>query len=127
MAEEALSVPGAMWHVTITVNGPPVSSAQLQESLSSLATAHPFGLSARYANDVAELRYWEEGHDCEAVVASALRLWRSVKTDTKLPDWPVVGVEVVDRATFRRRWPAGSDASDLLAPGVKPLPPVARD
>ncbi|MCB0919083.1 MAG: hypothetical protein KDC39_11015 [Actinobacteria bacterium] len=121
MGEDSVHVPGAMWHVTLTLTGPPVSSARLADSLSQLAEFHPFGLSARYAIDVIELRYWDEGHDCRTVTDNAIEMWNKNRDEVRLPDWPIVGVEVLDRATFRRRWPNGSDRLDLLKPGVRPF------
>lgn len=123
MAEEAaaLRLPGVMWHVTLTLHGNPQPPDTLHTSLQELAFHHGFDLSARYSPDTVELRYWDEGQDCRAVVESALELWDSHRHDRELPSWPVVGVEVLDRPSFRRRFPSG-EAPDLLAPGVRPLP-----
>ena len=49
------------------------------------------------------MRYWEEAPDAEAVTALALSLWRDHRESSALPEWTVVGVEVVDRETFHRR------------------------
>lgn len=123
MAEEAaaLRLPGVMWHVTLTLHGNPQPPDSLHHSLQELAFHHGFDLSARYSPDTVELRYWDEGQDCRAVVEHALGLWDSHRQDQELPSWPVVGVEVLDRPSFRRRFPAG-EAPGLLAPGVAPLP-----
>ena len=117
----SVTLPGTMWHVTVTVNGEPFSATALQAGLATVEFAHPFGLSARYAEDLVELRYWDEGSDCRAVTRAALNLWDEHRRDARLPAWPVVGLEVLDRPTFRRRWPAGSDKAQVLAPGVRPL------
>lgn len=114
-------LPGVMWHVTITLHGHPHEPRSLAEALGKLAFTHGIDLSARYGPDLVELRYWDEGQDCRRVVGSALDLWDSYRDDVDLPAWPVVGVEVLDRPTFRRRWPPGSDDADLFAPGVRPL------
>jgi len=37
-------------------------------------------------------------------VAQALRMWADHVTSSRLPAWRVVGLEVIDRATARRRW-----------------------
>jgi hypothetical protein len=37
-------------------------------------------------------------------VAQALRMWSDHETSSRLPPWRVVGLEVVDRDTARRRW-----------------------
>jgi hypothetical protein len=120
-SESAVSIPGALWHITITVTGEPTSSEGLRSGLANLELAHPFGLSARYSVDTVELRYWDEGHDCRAVALNAMSLWDDHRTILGLPPWPVVGLEVLDRATFRRHWPTGSDPKSLMAPGVRQL------
>jgi hypothetical protein len=42
--------------------------------------------------------------DIEGAVAQALRMWSEHQTSARLPAWRVVGLEVVDRDTARRRW-----------------------
>ncbi len=91
------------WHVTLTVAGAAVPEAEIRVGLERLSHEHPFLLSGRYSTDRAEVRYWEEAPDAEAVSALALGLWRDHADTARLPDWQVVGVEVVDRDTFHRR------------------------
>lgn len=124
MAEEAapLRLPGVMWHVTLTLHGQPHKPAALQNALQELAFHHGFDLAARFSPDTVELRYWDEGHDCRVVVANALELWDEHRNDRELPAWPVVGVEVLDRPSFQRRWPTG-ETPELFRPGVEPLSP----
>ncbi len=127
MAEQtaALRLPGVMWHVTLTLHGQPQPPELLQKGLQELAFHHGFDLSARYSPDTVELRYWDEGQDCRSVVDHALALWDEHRQDRDLPSWPVVGVEVLDRPAFRRRWPEGADPS-LMQPGVHPLGPGGK-
>ena len=122
MAEGAapLRLPGVMWHVTLTFHGQPQRPEQLRSGLETLAFHHGFDLAARYSRDTVELRYWDEGQDCRSVVESALSLWDEHRKDSDLPAWPVVGVEVLDRPSFRRRWAPGD--AGLLEPGVRELP-----
>ncbi len=124
MAKEAVATrpPGDLWHVTVTVHGQPQTADRLQLGLQTMAFSHGVDLAARYSPDTVELRYWDEGHDCRAVVGHALDLCDDHRQDSDLPAWPVVGVEVLDRPAFRRRWPDGT-ASPLLKPGVRPLGP----
>jgi hypothetical protein len=91
------------WHVTLTVAGDPVAESEIRLGLERLSHEHPFLLSGRYGVDRAEVRYWEEAPDAGTVVSLALRLWADHRTSALLPDWTVVGVEVVDRDTFHRR------------------------
>lgn len=122
MAQDAaaLRLPGVLWHVTLTLHGQPQRPEHLRSALQELAFHHGFDLSARFSPDTVELRYWDEGQDCRVVVGHALELWEEHREDRDLPSWPVVGVEVLDRPSFQRRWP-DAEGSDLLAPGVRPL------
>lgn len=123
MSEAApVRLPGVLWHVTITLHGQPQQQDRLARSLKRLADAHGFDLAARYSEDTVELRYWDEGHDCRVVVGHALDLWDEHRPEARLPSWPVVGIEVLDRSSFHRRWPPGTAAAELFAPGVQPLP-----
>jgi hypothetical protein len=106
--------PSPMWHVTLTVVGDAVPAARIREALERLTGEQPFLLSARYAEDRAELRYWEEARDLEDAAALALRLWGEHRRTAKLPAWKIAGLEVVDRATFQRR------AMDTPAPTLVP-------
>ncbi len=92
-----------LWHVTVTVSGPPVPVAEIRAGLERLADEHPFLLAGRYASDRAEVRYWEEAADAWVITDLALRLWEEHRGSAGLPQWRVVGVEVIDRETFRRR------------------------
>ena len=69
------------------------------------------------ATDSAEVRYWEEAEDVHDALALALRLWGEHRESAGLPKWNVVGLEVVDRDTHRRR----GDGAALLSPGVRPF------
>lgn len=94
----------ALWFVTITVSGDRMSADEVRQSLERLSEEQPFLASAAYASSRAELRYWDESVDIEGAVAQALRMWREHQETAQLPAWTVVGLEVVDRDTARRRW-----------------------
>jgi len=110
-----------MWHVTLTVVGSALDPGEVRAALERLTHERPFLLSARYASDRAELRYWEEAPILEDAAALALRLWGEHRRSAELPEWRVSGLEVVDRATFQRR--AMDNASPALMPagGVRPF------
>jgi hypothetical protein len=110
-----------MWHVTLTVVGPAVATSEIREALERLTHEQPFLLSARYATDRAELRYWEEARDLEDAAALALRLWGEHRRSAHLPPWRVVGLEVVDRATYQRRALDTPVPSLVPAGGVRPF------
>jgi hypothetical protein len=107
------------WHVTITVAGDEVPSETIQHGLEQLSHDHPFLLTGRYTGDRAEIRYWEEGPDARAVARLALALWEDHRASAGLPDWQVVGLEVLDRDTFRRRGKVPAEPVSLV--GVAPF------
>ena len=94
----------ALWFVTITVSGERVPPQSVFEGLQRLSLEQPFLVSAGYASTRAEVRYWDESVDIEGAVAQALRLWSDHRRSAALPKWRVVGIEVVDKNTARRRW-----------------------
>jgi hypothetical protein len=124
-ADSVVSQPVAelvgMWHVTLTVGGDPVEAELIREGLERLTHERPFLLSARYAPDRAEVRYWEEARDVDDAAALALRLWGEHRLTAGLPSWRVTGLEVVDRATFQRRAMDSPAPALVPAGGVRPF------
>lgn len=94
----------ALWFVTITVSGDRVPPESVFQALQRLSLEQPFLVSAGYASTRAEVRYWDESVDIEGAVVQALRLWAEHQKSAELPHWRVVGVEVVNKETARRRW-----------------------
>ncbi|MBA3618588.1 MAG: hypothetical protein H0W56_03135 [Acidothermales bacterium] len=122
-AEETRAADGValMWHVTVTLSGSPLSSAEeVCAALQRLTQERPFLLSCRYATDRAELQYWEEARELEDAAALALRLWGEHRLTAALPPWHVVGLQVVDRQTYHLRTGRGT------ARGLAPLVPAGR-
>ena len=111
-----------LWFVTVTVAGHVVDAQTIRSGLERLSHEHPFLLSGRYAADRAEVRYWEEGPDAQSVLDLAVDLWSEHRESAGLPDWEVVGVEVIDRETFHRRGRhLGHGPGLIAAGGVSPL------
>ena len=110
-----------MWHVTLTVVGAAVEAADVRAALERLTHEQPFLLSARYAKDRAELRYWEEARDLEDAAAMALRLWGEHRSSAGLPPWRVAGLEVVDRSTYQQRAMDSPAPALMPAGGVRPF------
>ena len=112
----------SLWFVTVTVAGDVVDAQTIRAGLERLSHEHPFLLSGRYAPDRAEVRYWEEAPDARAVLQLAVDLWAEHRASADLPDWEVVGVEVIDRETFHRRGRLLGHGPGLIAAGgVSPL------
>lgn len=118
-----LPVSHVMWHVTVTAGGDPIDAELVHQGLELLAIRHPFLLSGRFACDRAEVSYWDEGDNVEQVFAAALGLWAQHRAPASLPDWKLLGVEVIDQETFRRRGRAGElDPRLAGAPNLTPYP-----
>jgi hypothetical protein len=111
-------IPTRMWHVTLSVEGEPVDETEIHDALERLSHEHPFLLAARFASERAEIRYWDEATDIDAALSLATRLWHEHRDSAGLPDWRVVGVEVIDQETFRRRARPEHGESGLVAAGL---------
>jgi hypothetical protein len=114
------SIGRRLWHVTLTVAGSPVALADIREGLERLAQERPFLLTGRYAEDCAEVRYWEEARDVDDAAALALRVWGEHRVSAGLPSWHVVGLEVVERDVWQRRADRGPTGM-LRQAGVRPF------
>ncbi|GAA3175254.1 hypothetical protein GCM10017688_28480 [Streptomyces ramulosus] len=109
-----------LWHVTLSVSGPDAPLADVRRALEQLAHDHPFLLTSRYANDHAEIRYWEEARDLHDAAAVALRLWGEHRSTAGLPPWEIVGLEVIDRDTYHQRIAEGYGPPPAAPVGVHP-------
>ncbi len=120
MADPTVTAP--MWHVTLTVAGRDVDASVIRAGLERLSHEHPFLLNGRYATDRAEVSYWDEAADVADAAILALRLWETHRDTAGLPEWDVVGLEVVDQSTFQRRGHAGELTVRLTPAGaVRPF------
>ncbi|MEU1422872.1 MULTISPECIES: hypothetical protein [unclassified Kitasatospora] len=109
-----------LWHVVLSVAGQTTPLSALRAGLERLAHDHSFFLTARYAADHAEIRYWEQARDLHDAAAIALRLWGEHKVTANLPPWEIVGLEVVDRATYHKRVAEGFGGPPPHPGGVHP-------
>lgn len=110
-----------LWHVTLSVSGAEAPLKEVRRALEQLAHDHPFLLTSRYANDHAEIRYWEEARDLHDAAAVALRLWGEHRSTAKLPPWEIVGLEVIDRETYHQRIAEGYGPPPASPVGVHPF------
>ncbi|GAA2257527.1 hypothetical protein GCM10010145_27300 [Streptomyces ruber] len=110
-----------LWHVTLSVSGGEAPLKEVRRGLEQLAHDHPFLLTSRYANDHAEIRYWEEARDLHDAAAVALRLWGEHRQSARLPPWEIVGLEVIDRETYHQRVAEGCGPLPAAPVGVHPF------
>ncbi len=101
--QDAAPGPRRMWHVVITTAGPPLPTEEVREALERLSQQHQFLLSARYAADRAEVRYWDESAHVRDIAARAFSVWSEYGEIAALPPWEVVGLEVIERDAFHAR------------------------
>lgn len=121
VADRLTGGPRELWHVVLTVRGPACDLEDVRRGLERLSTERPFLLSCRYAEDRAEVRYWEEARDVDDAAALALRLWGEHRTSADLPPWSVTGVEVLHRDDFQRRAAADGTATLATSAGIRPF------
>ena len=112
--------PSRLWHVTLSVSGAETPLQEVRRGLEQLAHDHPFLLTSRYADDHAEIRYWEEARDLHDAAAVALRLWGEHRSTARLPPWEIVGLEVIDRETYHQRIAEGYGPPPAAPVGVHP-------
>ncbi|MFH8615512.1 hypothetical protein ACH4E8_10615 [Streptomyces sp. NPDC017979] len=110
-----------LWHITLSVSGAKAPLTEVRRGLEQLAHDHPFLLTSRYANDHAEIRYWEEARDLHDAAAVALRLWGEHRSSAKLPPWTIVGLEVIDRQTYHQRIAEGYGPPPASPVGIHPF------
>jgi hypothetical protein len=110
---------GTLWHITLILSGDPEPLSQVGPAVRRLCDLDPGNMGARYRSDRAEVQFWDEGGDIGQVALAASRLWRTSRADTGLPDWSLVGMQVMERGRLRERRAA---TISLFEPGsVGPL------
>ncbi len=92
-----------LWHVTVTAAGNARDPAIVRDAMERLGHQHAFLHSIRYAHDRAEICYWEEAPEMLDAAAMAMRVWNEHRETAGLPSWEVVGLEVLERATYQAR------------------------
>lgn len=86
-----------LWHVTVTVAGAPMEPLIVRGALQRLNEQRPFLSSLRFGSDRAEICYWDEAETLVDAASLGLRLWNEYRESANLPQWQVVGLEVVER------------------------------
>lgn len=107
-----------LWHVTVTVAGDSIDPDEVRAGLERLIEERPFLLTIRYRSDRAEVRYWEQAEEILDAASLALRLWNEHRKTAGLPRWEVIGLEVLDRATFQMRMAEGSVPQPVAEAGA---------
>lgn len=91
------------WHVTLTLSGVPVEPLLARAAMQRLTEERPFLDAVHATADTAEIQFWDEGESMLDVASLAMRLWFEHRESANLPDWEVVGLEVVEKELRDRR------------------------
>ncbi len=98
------------WHVTLTVAGSTLEPLLARAAMQRLIEERPFLDSVTTTGDTAEIVFWDQGESMLDVASLAMRLWAEHRESARLPDWEVVGLEVVEKSVRERRSPDGQRA-----------------
>ena len=107
-----------LWHVTVTVSGSAMEPLLVRGALQRLSEQRPFLSGLRFGSDRAEISYWDEADSLVDVASLALRLWNEHRESANLPNWEVVGLEVVEREVRSTR----GQYDGMVELNVAPLP-----
>ena len=113
--------PERLWHVTITLAGEPTDPELVEAALERLQEERPFLHSVRFESSGAELQYWEQAGGMLDAASLAMRVWNEHRESCGLPQWELVGLEVLERAVLQRRSRAGTPSA-IGVPGARPRP-----
>ena len=86
-----------LWHVTVTVAGDAMEPLMVRAALARLSQERPFISAMRFNSERAEISYWDEADLIVDAGSLALRLWNEHRETARLPDWEVIGLEIVER------------------------------
>ena len=87
-----------LWHVTVTVAGEAMEPLMVRAALARLSQERPFISALRFNSERAEITYWDEAELIVDAGSLALRLWNEHRESARLPDWEVIGLEIVERS-----------------------------
>lgn len=91
---------GRHWHVRVTVAGNAMEPMLVRAALQRLGEERPFLTSAAFTGDSAQVEFWDEGDSLLDVASLALRLWAEHRESAGLPQWEVVGLEVIEKGAY---------------------------
>jgi hypothetical protein len=98
------------WHVTLTLSGEPAEPLIVRGAMQRLSDERQFLDSVTATRNSVEIQFWDEGESMLDVASLAMRLWNEHRDSAKLPDWEVVGLEIVEKDLRDRRGSLGRRA-----------------
>jgi hypothetical protein len=91
------------WHVRLTLSGAPLEPLVLRGAVQRLNQERPFLDSISSNGRSVELQFWDEGETMLDVASLAMRLWNEHRHSAKLPNWEIVGLEIIGKDLYDRR------------------------
>jgi hypothetical protein len=91
------------WHVRLTLSGAPVEPLILRGAIQRLNQERPFLDSVTSNGDSVEIQFWDEGESMLDVASLAMRLWNEHRPSAHLPNWEIVGLEIVEKGLRDKR------------------------
>ena len=85
------------WHVRLTLSGAPVEPLILRGAVHRLNQQRPFLDSISSNGESAEIQFWDEGASMLDVASLAMRLWNEHRHSANLPNWEIVGLEIIGK------------------------------
>jgi hypothetical protein len=98
------------WHVTLTLAGEPAEPLIIRGAMQRLNDERQFLDSVISNGHSVEIQFWDEGENMLDVASLAMRLWNEHRESARLPDWEVVGLEIVEKDVRDRRGALGRRA-----------------
>ena len=98
------------WHVTLTLAGEPSEPLIIRGAMQRLNEERQFLDSVISTGHSVEIQFWDEGENMLDVASLAMRLWNEHRESAKLPDWEVVGLEIVEKDVRDKRGALGRRA-----------------
>ena len=91
------------WHVRLTLSGAPVEPLILRGAVQRLSQQRPFLDSISSNGESVEIQFWDEGESMLDVASLAMRLWNEHRHSANLPNWEIVGLEIIGKDLYDRR------------------------
>ena len=85
------------WHVTVTLSGETVEPLIVRGAMQRLNDERPFLDSVISNGKSVEIQFWDQGENMLDVASLAMRLWNEHRESARLPNWEVVGLEIVEK------------------------------
>ena len=98
------------WHVTLTLSGESAEPLIVRGAMQRLNEERQFLDSVISTGKSVEIQFWDEGESMLDVASLAMRLWNEHRDSARLPDWEVVGLEIVAKDLRDRRSSLGRRA-----------------